>query len=297
MLARRALGRGGGRATLPRARPLVAGSQRRQAQFLLEDVGPGTRALCELEAGRAGARRSGRSGTASARRRRARRAILVGGGVGIAPLAILQDRCSGGHRRDRAARLPRRRARRAARAASRAPRSPATTARVGHHGPVTELLDARARSATRAQRSTRAGPPAMLEGVRACAAAAGVPAQLALEAPMACGFGACFGCVVPLRDGRLPCASASTARCSTPTCSPALRSTRVPPHERRLLRPQARAPGHQRLGHLRRARRAQRLRRGLVEDFPFAAYVSKTITLEPRAGNPPPRLWELARPA
>lgn len=38
------------------------------------------------------------------------------------------------------------------------------------------------------------------------------------------------------------------------------------------------------------ARRAfgERLR----DDFPFAAYVSKTITLEPRAGNPPPRLWE-----
>jgi dihydroorotate dehydrogenase (NAD+) catalytic subunit len=30
----------------------------------------------------------------------------------------------------------------------------------------------------------------------------------------------------------------------------------------------------------------------LLEDFPFAAYVSKTITLAPRAGNPPPRLWE-----
>jgi dihydroorotate dehydrogenase (NAD+) catalytic subunit len=30
----------------------------------------------------------------------------------------------------------------------------------------------------------------------------------------------------------------------------------------------------------------------LDEHFPFAAYVSKTITLEPRAGNPPPRLWE-----
>jgi dihydroorotate dehydrogenase (NAD+) catalytic subunit len=30
----------------------------------------------------------------------------------------------------------------------------------------------------------------------------------------------------------------------------------------------------------------------LLERFPFAAYVSKTITLEPRAGNPPPRLWE-----
>jgi len=33
---------------------------------------------------------------------------------------------------------------------------------------------------------------------------------------------------------------------------------------------------------------------GLAEDFPFSAYVSKTITLEPKAGNPPPRLWETA---
>jgi dihydroorotate dehydrogenase (NAD+) catalytic subunit len=30
----------------------------------------------------------------------------------------------------------------------------------------------------------------------------------------------------------------------------------------------------------------------LEAEFPFAAYVSKTITLEPREGNPPPRLWE-----
>ena len=30
----------------------------------------------------------------------------------------------------------------------------------------------------------------------------------------------------------------------------------------------------------------------LAGSFPFSAYVSKTITLEPRAGNPPPRLWE-----
>jgi dihydroorotate dehydrogenase (NAD+) catalytic subunit len=30
----------------------------------------------------------------------------------------------------------------------------------------------------------------------------------------------------------------------------------------------------------------------LRENFPFAAYVSKTITLQPRDGNPPPRLWE-----
>jgi dihydroorotate dehydrogenase (NAD+) catalytic subunit len=32
----------------------------------------------------------------------------------------------------------------------------------------------------------------------------------------------------------------------------------------------------------------------LLRAFPFAAYVSKTITLEPREGNPPPRLWEPA---
>jgi dihydroorotate dehydrogenase (NAD+) catalytic subunit len=30
----------------------------------------------------------------------------------------------------------------------------------------------------------------------------------------------------------------------------------------------------------------------LLERFPFDAFVSKTITLEPRQGNPPPRLWE-----
>jgi dihydroorotate dehydrogenase (NAD+) catalytic subunit len=32
----------------------------------------------------------------------------------------------------------------------------------------------------------------------------------------------------------------------------------------------------------------------LVANFPFAAFVSKTVTLAPRQGNPPPRLWELA---
>jgi dihydroorotate dehydrogenase (NAD+) catalytic subunit len=30
----------------------------------------------------------------------------------------------------------------------------------------------------------------------------------------------------------------------------------------------------------------------LLESFPFSAFVSKTITLEPRDGNPPPRLFE-----
>jgi NAD(P)H-flavin reductase len=41
----------------------------------------------------------------------------------------------------------------------------------------------------------------MLEAVRAMCERAGVPAQLALEAGMACGFGACYGCAVPRRGG------------------------------------------------------------------------------------------------
>ncbi|HEY2202209.1 MAG TPA: dihydroorotate dehydrogenase [Solirubrobacteraceae bacterium] len=31
----------------------------------------------------------------------------------------------------------------------------------------------------------------------------------------------------------------------------------------------------------------------LIERFPFSAFVSKTVTVAPRQGNPPPRLWEL----
>ena len=42
------------------------------------------------------------------------------------------------------------------------------------------------------------GPEPMLEAVRELAPGA----QLAWEAPMACGFGACYGCVVEV-DGRL----------------------------------------------------------------------------------------------
>ncbi len=41
----------------------------------------------------------------------------------------------------------------------------------------------------------------MLEAVRSLCAERHVPAQLALESGMACGFGACFGCVVPTTGG------------------------------------------------------------------------------------------------
>jgi dihydroorotate dehydrogenase electron transfer subunit len=45
------------------------------------------------------------------------------------------------------------------------------------------------------------GPPPMLEAVRRICAERGAPCQLAMEAGMACGFGACFGCVLKTRSG------------------------------------------------------------------------------------------------
>ena len=44
-------------------------------------------------------------------------------------------------------------------------------------------------------------PRQTTERGRAMCEQQGTPAQLALEAGMACGFGACYGCVVPKRDG------------------------------------------------------------------------------------------------
>src|SRR5207302_4808169 len=78
---------------LPRAFSIARWSGR-EAHFLLEDVGPGSRRLCELRAGEQLCVLGplGRGFTAPAE---GRRAILVGGGVGIAPLAILQDTLPG----------------------------------------------------------------------------------------------------------------------------------------------------------------------------------------------------------
>jgi NAD(P)H-flavin reductase len=72
---------------------------------------------------------------------------------------------------------------------------------VGHHGAVTGLLARELESADGPVAVSACGPAAMLEAVRALCSDRGVPAQLALEAPMACGFGACFGCVVATVDG------------------------------------------------------------------------------------------------
>jgi NAD(P)H-flavin reductase len=72
----------------------------------------------------------------------------------------------------------------------------------GHQGYVTDLLAAMLAGDDAASAVVYScGPPAMLEAVRALCAQQGVSSELALESPMACGYGACFGCAVPRSDG------------------------------------------------------------------------------------------------
>jgi dihydroorotate dehydrogenase electron transfer subunit len=190
---------GGGRDErpyLPRAFSIARRSEG-ESQFLLEDVGPGTRRLCELDSGDE-LWVLGPLGVGFITPPQDRRAILVGGGVGIAPLAILQDALGA----DTATVLLG--FRDAPRTAGAELLHGALVASddgsAGHHGPVTDLLDEQLGRDAHAV-VYACGPAGMLEAVRAMCAAYEVPAQLALEAGMACGYGACFGCAVPRRGG------------------------------------------------------------------------------------------------
>jgi dihydroorotate dehydrogenase electron transfer subunit len=192
---------GGGedeRPFLPRAFSVLRARDGR-LEFMLEDVGPGTARLCALGPAD-GLWLTGPLGVGFAAPAEDRRALLCGGGVGTAPLAIWQDELLAAGR-PAAALLGFRDAAHAEGAALLAnPRVATDDGSAGHHGLVTDLLvdelDADPHATVYA-----CGPPPMLEAVRALCAERGVPAQLALEAGMACGFGACFGCVVPTRDG------------------------------------------------------------------------------------------------
>ena len=199
---------GGGedeRPYLPRAFSVLRAAAGR-LEFMLEAVGPGTARLGELRAGDGlwvtgplgvGFRAPDASASAAAP---ARHALLCGGGVGTAPLAIWQDALLAAGR-PAPALLGFRDAAHAEGAALLANARVATDdGSVGHHGLVTELLGAELDDDPHAV-VYACGPPAMLEAVRALCAARAVPAQLALESGMACGFGACFGCVVATREG------------------------------------------------------------------------------------------------
>ncbi len=162
--------------------------------FLIEDVGPGTHRLCELEPGEE-VNLLGPLGNGFTPPDRGVEAILVGGGVGIPPLAMFQERFGGtalvgfrsaGH----------------AQAASlfTAPAIASDDGSIGHHGFVTDLLASVVQERGNVD-VYACGPPVMLESVRLILARENMSGQLALEAPMACGYGACFGCVVETVDG------------------------------------------------------------------------------------------------
>jgi dihydroorotate dehydrogenase electron transfer subunit len=163
--------------------------------FMLEAVGPGTARLCALDAGD-GVHVVGPLGNGFVPPADGREPLLVGGGVGIPPLAMFQERWGG------RALLGFRDAHHAEGARLLADAEISTDdGSVGEHGLVTDLLERELDARADQVAVYSCGPPEMLDAVRVKAERHGVPARLALEAPMACGFGACYGCVVASTDG------------------------------------------------------------------------------------------------
>ena len=146
--------------------------------FLLEPIGPGTRALAALIP-REGIQVLGPLGNGFDLE--VDRPLLVAGGIGIAPMPYLSEALGGppavvGFR-----------SKRHAEAARLLPGADV----VVEPRFVTELLPDDPGDVL------ACGPVPMLEAVRVLAPAA----QLAWEAPMACGYGACYGCIVEV-EGR-----------------------------------------------------------------------------------------------
>jgi dihydroorotate dehydrogenase electron transfer subunit len=70
----------------------------------------------------------------------------------------------------------------------------------GHRGFVTELLARRLERGERPARVVGCGPPAMLAALARLTSRYAIPCDVSLENHMACGFGACFSCVAPVRQ-------------------------------------------------------------------------------------------------
>jgi dihydroorotate dehydrogenase electron transfer subunit len=197
-----AQGWGGGvdeRPFLPRAFSIARRQDDGRCAFLIEDVGPGTARLCALQPGEE-LWVLGPLGCGFSRAPEGHKTILLGGGIGIAPLMILQDAIAVEGSLEGSVALLGFRGRAHAQGASllREPVLATDDGSVGHHGLVTDLLEQQLSDGS--PTVVRAcGPPAMLESVRAICEHDGVQAELALEAGMACGYGACYGCAVPRR--------------------------------------------------------------------------------------------------
>jgi len=162
---------------LPRPMSLCL-APRGELAFLLDPIGPGTRALAALEPGDH-IHVLGPLGNGF--RLDVPRPLLVGGGIGVAPLPYLAEAL------ERPPAVLGFRTEEHAEAAALIPNAEVVIDPVL----VTDVMPA--------DRDVLAcGPEPMLEAVRALVPAA----QLAWEAPMACGYGACYGCAVEI-DGEL----------------------------------------------------------------------------------------------
>jgi NAD(P)H-flavin reductase len=197
----------GGRPFLPRALS-VADTASPRLDFLIEGIGPGTERLSELEVGE-GVWVNGPLGNSFSLPRElspgAAGAILVGGGIGIAPLALLRRNFAGQNVPTRVLLGFRDKTHSGGlddlfscceiRLAS-------DDGHIGHRGYVTDLLETMLRGDDAASAAVYAcGPPPMLDAVGALCVDRGVACELAMESPMACGYGACFGCAVPKQGG------------------------------------------------------------------------------------------------
>jgi NAD(P)H-flavin reductase len=201
----------GGRPFLPRAFSVAEVGEDDaglRLDFLIEGIGPGTDRLCELEPGER-VWVNGPLGNSFSPPKElspdAAGAILVGGGIGIAPLALWRRRLS-------AKNIPAR--------VLLGFRDEAHSGglddlfaccevglasndgHVGHRGYVTDLLTTMLEGDDARSAAVYAcGPPPMLAAVQALCASREVVCELAMESPMGCGYGACFGCAVPNGDG------------------------------------------------------------------------------------------------
>jgi dihydroorotate dehydrogenase electron transfer subunit len=162
---------------LPRPMSLCLAT-RRELGFLIDPIGPGTRALVELARGE---RIAVLGPLGRGFRLEVRRPLLVGGGIGVAPFPYLSERLG------RPPAILGFRTKEHARAAELVPKAEV----VVEPRLVTELLQP-------GHDVLACGPEPMLHAVAGLAPGA----QLAWEAPMACGYGACYGCAVRI-DGEL----------------------------------------------------------------------------------------------
>lgn len=183
---------------LPRAFSAMGGNDG-HLWFMLEDVGPGTHRLASLLKGEA-VNVTGPLGTGFRAPHDGRRAVLCGGGIGLPPLVMWSQALAAAGEPPALLLGFRDAAHAEVATAFDAARVATDDGSVGHDGLVTELLTAELDRDDHAVVYT-CGPPGMLEAIRRMCAERDVPVQLALESGMACGFGACFGCVVPLAAG------------------------------------------------------------------------------------------------